>query len=299
MRKTKRFTPTVLARFVRELRGTGDHETYKPWHSVSRGDPSSNGRSHLLMWRGRLRELLSDGELTAQHFITMLPNVIDSREQFPLSLYSDDDPLTLVVDGNDSGGRYPGTIEIARSMGLKPPRLNGDGISVPWIMSTDFLLDIQNPDGTTSRLALAFKPSNWNKRRRTVDLLNIERMYWHHRGVRWFLLTPDLHNKSISKTLSRVACWALGDPAPTELIDLAVAIAINDPFQPVSRLMKRLTIETDSMENAQKALWQAIWFGKLPVDLRLTWRPHLPLVHLSTEDFWKQNPIASRSSAWI
>ena len=63
MRTTKRFTPAVLDRFKREGRGTGIFQDYIPWHKVSRGDPASSGRSHLVIWRSRLRELLSDGEL--------------------------------------------------------------------------------------------------------------------------------------------------------------------------------------------------------------------------------------------
>ena len=84
MRTTKRFSPTVIARFLRQGRGEGIYEEYIPWHRVSRGDPASAGRSHLLMWRHRLRELLSDGELGEQLFATMLQNLDDSLEQFKL-----------------------------------------------------------------------------------------------------------------------------------------------------------------------------------------------------------------------
>jgi hypothetical protein len=78
MRTTKRFTPKVIARFERQHRGEGTYADYIPWHRVSRGDPASSGRSHLLMWRDRLRELLSDGELVEQLFATMLPDLDDS-----------------------------------------------------------------------------------------------------------------------------------------------------------------------------------------------------------------------------
>lgn len=77
MRTTKRFTPDVLDRFRREGRGTGVYTEYIPWHRVSRGDPASRGRSHLLNWRGRQRELLSDGELVMTLFVTMLPGIDD------------------------------------------------------------------------------------------------------------------------------------------------------------------------------------------------------------------------------
>ena len=47
----------------------------------TRGDPASSGRSHLLKWRGRLRHLLSEGELGQQLFATMLPNLDDCLER--------------------------------------------------------------------------------------------------------------------------------------------------------------------------------------------------------------------------
>ncbi len=68
MRTEKRFTPKVLERFRREGRGTGTYSDYTPWHRVSRGDPSSKGRSHLIVWMDRQRELLSDQEWGGAEF---------------------------------------------------------------------------------------------------------------------------------------------------------------------------------------------------------------------------------------
>lgn len=98
MRTTKRFTPKVLARFAREGRGTGIYEEYIPWHRVSRGDPASRGRSHLLEWKDRLRELLSDGELGAQLFAVMLPDLDDSLEQYRLEQEPSQHPLAAYQD---------------------------------------------------------------------------------------------------------------------------------------------------------------------------------------------------------
>jgi hypothetical protein len=52
------------------------------------------------------------------------------------------------------------------------------------------------------------------------------------------------------------------------------------------------------MEAAQRALWQAVWTGALPVDLRRGWRPHVPFRVISHAAFWDLNPIAARRSAW-
>lgn len=68
MRTTKRFTPHVLDRFRKLGRGTGTYQNYIPWQRVGRSDPSSMGRSHLQMWNGRQRELLSDQEWVGVFF---------------------------------------------------------------------------------------------------------------------------------------------------------------------------------------------------------------------------------------
>src|SRR5687768_17430801 len=97
MRTTKRFTPKVIARFDRQARGQGTYESYAPWHQVTRGDPASSGRSHLLNWRGRLRHYLSDGELGAHLFASMLPDLDDCLEQYPLT--TEDAPHALAAYG--------------------------------------------------------------------------------------------------------------------------------------------------------------------------------------------------------
>ena len=116
MRITKRFTPTVLARFFKLGRGSGTFKNYIPWHRVGRGDPSSSGRSHLQMWNGRQRELLSDGEWVGLFFTISMKNLIDLTEQFPLSLDGDTHEISA-YRADTSPSTYPGTLEIAKRLG--------------------------------------------------------------------------------------------------------------------------------------------------------------------------------------
>ena len=157
MRTTKRFSPTVLARFVRLGRGTGTYENYIPWHRVSRSDPSSCGRSHLQMWQGRQRELLSDGEWVGLFFAITLKNLLDLKEQFPLSLESIQHELSA-HRADVSPTLYPGTVEIANRLGYKHPKTNEKGNSAQWIMTTDLLLVLQTPTKNLELLAISFKP---------------------------------------------------------------------------------------------------------------------------------------------
>lgn len=297
MRTTKRFTPTVLARFTREGRSQGSHDTYSAWHMVSRGDPASSGRSHLLNWKGRLRDLLSDGELGEQLFATMLPDLDDCLEQ--CKLHPEDGPDPLSANGDvDEYTPYPGTESLARELGFKHPRLHDTNGSTPWVMTPDLLLAFRPLNNRRPKLAIAFKPVGEHLRRRTHQVLQLEREYWLRRGVPWLLITPDQYELEVRLTLNRVACWALADELSAELRQIAVGIARADPVASVTSLLLQTAAELGSLHLAQCALWQSVWCGELPVDLRRGWRPHLPLRHLSPEAFRNLNPIASRRSAW-
>jgi hypothetical protein len=297
MRTTKRFTPKVIARFERQGRGTGTHAEYRPWHGVSRGDPASRGRSHLLNWRGRLRELLSDGELGQQLFASMLPDLDDCLEQYKLST----ETSLHVLAAYEIGGAprlFPGTEELAKALGIKHPKLHGDGTTELWRASTDLVLILKPPQAPRSALALAFKSLGWRPTRRELELLRLEREFWVCRGSPWLLITPSLYDERVVLTLRRAACWALDEQAPKELLQITGRIVCSSPFDSLTRVLERVAAEAGSMELAQRAFWQAAWCGDLPVDLRRGWRPHVPISLLSQDDYLALNPVASRRSAW-
>jgi hypothetical protein len=298
MRTEKQFTLSLIARFIKEGRGTGTYQDYIPWHRVSRGDPSSQGRSHLMMWRGRQRELLSDGEWVAILFSTMLPDLRDVREQFLLSL----EPAPHEMSSYDFrfwGSRtYPGTLEIARRLGIKHPRVYGDGLSEPWPMTTDQLLFIGNPDGSGDLVALARKPSIAKLTKRDRQKLSIEKEYWAARGVCWLLLTSELFEESVGLTLRRAAPWALGEPVPPMNRKTAVDIVNATLGYSLSYVIGQISLELGDDNVAQRAFWQAVWTGQLTLDLRRGWRPHEPISLLTFKEFSALNPVWARRSAW-
>ena len=297
MRTQKRFTPALLERFTRLSRGTGTHQDYIPWHRVGRGDPSSRGRSHLMMWKDRQRELLSDGEWVVLLFVTLLKTVRDMREQLKLSL--DDAAFELgEYDARFMGQIYPGTRSIAKQLGFKHPRVNGDGRSSDWVMTTDQLLLLQDMDGHLELLAVSCKPSCAVLTKRERQLLSIEAAYWAARSVQWILITPDLFEESVGVTLRRTAPWGLGAPVSPAAIRAAVIITEQFLGHSFNFTLDALKDQLGDIDLAQRAFWQAVWCGSLPVDLRRGWRPHLPIELLDPAGFTALNPVASRRSSW-
>ncbi|UJB66469.1 TnsA endonuclease N-terminal domain-containing protein [Acidovorax sp. YS12] len=300
MRTEKRFTPKVLGRFLREGRGDGTYADYVPWHCVSRGDPSSRGRSHLIVWRNRQRELLSDQEWAGLNFAGLIPNLVDLVEQFPLSQESATHEISRWQVGSGLK-HYPGTLEIARSLDIKHPKLTEGDQSHVWTSTTDLLLVLQNRCGALELLAVSCKPTS-ALTRRTKELLLLEKTYWLHRGVDWLLITPDQYEKSVALTLRRTSPWGFDNPTSESEIRVACQAVRSMPWHPYSDVIHHLTgsFGGDTQRHAaQRALWQAVWRGLLPVDLRRGWRPSQPLTLLSVEAFSSLNPILARRSACL
>lgn len=298
MRTTKRFTPTLLARFAKEGRGTGTYQDYIPWHRVGRSDPASQGRSHLMMWRGRQRELLSDGEWVALIFSTMLPDLLDVREQFKLSLEACAHELASYDVRFGDYKTYPGTREVAKQLGIKHPMVYGDGLSDFWTMTTDQLLLLGEAGGSLNLLAIARKPDSTKLSKRDRQKLLIEKEYWSARGVCWLLLTPEVFEESVGLTIRRGTPWALGEPVPPEAIRTVVELVESTLGHTLTYAIRQLSLELGDDDFAQRAFWQAVWSGALTLDLRRGWRPHLPVELLTPADFASLNPVRSRRSAW-
>jgi TnsA endonuclease N terminal len=297
MRTQKRFTPALLERYEYIGRGTGTYQNYIPWHRVGRSDPSSQGRSHLAIWQGRQRELLSDGEWVGLLFSTMLTNIEDFREQQKLTL--DDGASELAdYDVRHSGQFLPGTRAIAQKLGIKHPRVNGGGRSDDWRMTTDQLIVFRSASGQLEMLAVAYKPDGSALKRRQLQLLSIEKEYWNARGVPWLLITPAMFDARVGLTLRRIAQWGLGTPVSDSAIALAVDTAMSTLGHTFTFVLDSLALQLGGIDIAQRAFWQAVWKGALTMELRIGWRPHLPIQLLSAVEFASLNPVASRRSAW-
>jgi hypothetical protein len=173
------------------------------------------------------------------------------------------------------------------------------GQSGNWRPTTDILLTLQETNGSKSLLAIACKPDRKPLSKRTRQLLDLERTYWLVRGVDWLLVTPAEYDDATSDTLRRIQPYCLCKQVSHQHRGLARDLVYAYQSTPYSTVFAVLSGEIGDDSLAQHALWQAVFYGDLPVDLRRGWRPHLPLSILAHAEFFTLNPVASRRSAWI
>lgn len=300
MRKGQRFTPAKLAKWHKTGRGTGTCADYQPWHQVTRDDPSSRGRSHLISWRfGRLHHLLSDKELVAFGFASMLPGLVDLREQFPLA-HHEHEPELSTYQLDHSGRFSPGTEQIADEFGYRHPSVKKGEVQEPWVMTTDLLLTLKNRIGRTELLAISVKGDNEITDQRKLQLLRIEREYWRRQDVFWLLLTPTLYTALVGNAIRIGMPWTVGQPdVRADVLATCSAMADDIRGRTVLQFLDLLTRKFGmDMHAAQCVMWQCIWCGGLPINLSRPLRLNEPLELLTPEEFWRQNPIASRRTAW-
>lgn len=158
-----------ISRFIKEGRGQGSGAGYQPWLTVQ--DVSSSGRSSRIYSRktGREHHLLSDMETAVFLLLDWSDAVIDIREQFPL-----DRDMTR---------------SIAAKMGIRHPVDMQSKTDI--VMTTDFLVDVQNENGSTL-IVRTVKPSGELDDVRTLEKLEIDRRYWNDwKGNDWGLITDN------------------------------------------------------------------------------------------------------------
>lgn len=177
-----------IKRFIKEGRGTGRGQSYKPWLTVA--DVPSRGRIHRIFFEriGRQYHFLSDIEYYAFLDSSFDDNVIDIREQFPLDRKE--------------------TLAIAAALEIRHPASNG----VPIVMTTD-LLETRVNAGAHSEKAIAIKPDEELEKTRTIEKLEIERVYWRRRNVPWFIRSES----SLRNTRSLNLEWMFDNVAPGDI----------------------------------------------------------------------------------
>jgi TnsA endonuclease N terminal len=298
VRKGIRFTPARLAKWHEQGRGTGTLDDYVPWHQVTRSDPASRGRSHLIFNArlGRQHHFLSDLEKIVFGLAMMMPGIADVQEQSPLAL----DATTEGQEHFGTARRCDGTVAVARELGVRHPTVHGAGETAPWVMTTDLLLLVRRKENEPERIAVSVKSADGMDSPRSRELLAIEREYWRCRQVDWLLVTPHEYGAGVGDAVRAALPWAVGVmPCGASLLAGCASLRrriVNRPLHEAVGII-RAALGVDA-PTAQAALWQSVWQGTVPLDLSRPVRPSERLQLLSEQAFWQQNPIVARRSAW-
>jgi hypothetical protein len=205
-------TQADIDRYIKQGYGQGEGSAYIPWLRVQ--DVPSEGRSRKVQGikTQRLHQFLSDGEFSYFLLLEFSEQVIDIREQFPLF------PTTQ-------------SLEIARQMGIQYPRYKDTQLN--FVLTSDFLITLQNPDGTRRLAARSFKcedallPSPELKR--TIEKLELEKAIFQEQDIHdWKIVTE----KTIGSTLANNLIWLrAGRSIDQHLQDQALHILFLDSLE--------------------------------------------------------------------
>jgi hypothetical protein len=181
MAKRKRiFTDVTIENRLKEGRGKGDGEGYKPWITV-RDIPSTGISTEVLGWKtNRIHQLLSRLESSYFWCLEWSSVVVDIKEQYPLF---------------DEKYSYDETVRIAETIGVKYPVIPRAGTYN--VQTTDFVITL-NVNNEIITLARTLKYEKDLSDRRTLEKFEIERLYWKKRKIDWKIVTERDINKMLT-----------------------------------------------------------------------------------------------------
>jgi hypothetical protein len=216
-----------LPHFLKEGRGRGTKDQYKPWLTV-RDVPSRGRSSRDKGWTtGRPHHFLSTLELDCYHVFEWSSIITDIREQYPL--LSREETLDE-------------TIVLAEECEIDHPKHPKSGN--PIAMTTDFLLTV-SCNGKSVERACAVKYAKDLSSRRTLEKLEIERRYWKAREINWGIITErDIPQILASNVQLLHSYWHLPEEMPADQIQTTASLLtelVKDHTQP----LRSVTTEAD------------------------------------------------------
>lgn len=178
---TKRKNVLESEKRIKEGRGLGEGEAYKPWITIQ--DFPSSGRVSRIkgIKTKRQHEFLSDLERNYFYLLDFADNVIDIREQFPLL------PLEE-------------TLLIAKELGIQHPE--NPQTKEPIVMTTDFLITLKNSMGEIKEVARTTKYKDKLLEQRVLEKFEIERVFFERRGIDWGIVTEEEVDKYIAQNIA-------------------------------------------------------------------------------------------------
>ena len=163
-KRSNNWDSNKLDRWIKEGRGQGEGENYKPWLTIQ--DFPSMGRvTRVFGWTtNRIHHFFSDTQLKYFYLLDWEERVIDIREHYPLI------DLEVVLKNTSD---------------LKLDKFIDKKTKEPYILTTTFLITLLNPDGQKSFAARSIKYASELSKKTTIEKLEIERRYWKSQGIDW------------------------------------------------------------------------------------------------------------------
>lgn len=262
-RKRRGIADVDVERWTRQGFGQGEGDQFKPWAKVR--DVPSIGRSArvggLKHWR--THHFYSDVELG--HFIMadFRPGIEEIREQVALLPREE-------------------TIEISERLGIRHPCY--PGTSTPIVITSDIQVLAPSHDEPINFVICVKRRASLlpgaKGLARTIQKLTLERRYWQHRGIPWYLATEDHYDAMEVINLSLLRpdrrTW-LSEERCNAALDIVERIR-RLPRSGAS-LRKFLSKLPQGEEDGLKDLGLAVWKRWLALDLTraLRWNGPIPL----------------------
>jgi hypothetical protein len=226
MAKRKRKTNAITnKRRLKDGRGSGYLGSYKPWIHIQ--DIASKGLATRIkgIKTGRVHHLLSKLELDCFYCLDWAEQVLDIREQYPLYLAE--------------------TLASAKELNIRHPRVPVTGEEV--VMTTDFLVTMRHPLGF-KEVAICVKYAHDLENSRSVEKLEIERVYWNRRGVKWLIITERQINPVLVKNIRWIHSFADIEYSQPNITPIIIENTANFMYEFICRENVPLRNATDSSD---------------------------------------------------
>jgi hypothetical protein len=267
-------------------RGQGSGAAYQPWLIVQSFPSKGEANRHRGWKTHRVQHFLSILERKFFYVLEWSTRVTDIREQFPLW------PVAS-------------TLEVANHIGVKHP--TDPNTKQEEIMTTDFVITVQ--DGDQSReIARTVKYAIDLEKIRTIEKLEIERLWWEARGVDWGIVTEHEIPEVLAKNVENLHAFLSLEGYPQLQNDTHELIryltrAVEQTAQPLSQVTSRCDEEFTLADGSFLALSRhLIATRQWVIDMDVEFNSLECFMRPSPRDSGRSPPTPSiyrNSSSWV
>ena len=268
-----------IARYYADVEKNG----YRPWNTIRQSHTYGQGQEMLSRLSDRTHHLYSRGERQMFVLVEALPGVIDLKEQFPLSL---DETLALADELNI---KHPAAYK---------ERVEHDGVIPAKTMTSDLVATFRLANGHTRVVVYSFKYADAideskhpRSAKRAKQKLELERIYWERKGIKWVLMTDESYSPTYIYNLEYLReCFLypealeVSDDLYQLFLQTLCAQVKNAPDATLKQQLVAMSEELDlPLYQAQSLFQKAGYFKDINIDLYTEIELYRPLTMLTAE----------------